>query len=315
MSGLPCCSGQGQASFVAGRPSPRLAPATSALAGRQQTRRGRAQHQPCTAGMGIGFTEEYPAAGPASGLVVPSPEYGLTVKQMQVLGLTNDGMTKLPAVSAVRGGRGRWRLEGGRWAPASLPEHQQGGSWCGAGARQLLQPGRRRPSHPRQGVAPPPPSPLLLTPSPPPPRRPRRTRSGQRRFTSATPSRTPRPGGPRAWPSTPRPPGSRPLTSPPSSSTAASATSACRCAAAGSGQDGCRAAAGGCWGHLGRLPGAGAGPVCQAVGEAGWAPPERPCGPALTRPPSLSRPRPRPLALPCPRPAPAHPPPRSWSPR
>lgn len=53
--------------------------------------------------MGIGFTHDLD-----SGLAVPSktvleakPDFGLTAKQMQILGLSNDGMTKLPQVDAV----------------------------------------------------------------------------------------------------------------------------------------------------------------------------------------------------------------------
>ena len=60
------------------------------------------RQQVCRASMGIGFHEH------SSGLAVPSKalldaeaEYGLTVSQMRVLGLTNEAMTKLPSVEAV----------------------------------------------------------------------------------------------------------------------------------------------------------------------------------------------------------------------
>lgn len=66
-------------------------------------RRRVAEHHRCQASMGIGFTSDE-----SSGLKVPSknivdvrPEYGLSVKQMQVLGLSPESMTKLPEVDAV----------------------------------------------------------------------------------------------------------------------------------------------------------------------------------------------------------------------
>ena len=65
------------------------------------------RQQVCRASMGIGFTQDS-----NSGLVLPKhanpmkeyePEYGLTVGQMKVLGLSsNDTMNKLPSVEAVR---------------------------------------------------------------------------------------------------------------------------------------------------------------------------------------------------------------------
>jgi hypothetical protein len=66
------------------------------------------RQQVCTASMGIGFTKDI-----STGLVLPEhsnpmkeyePEYGLTVGQMKVLGLSsNDTMNKLPEVEAVSG--------------------------------------------------------------------------------------------------------------------------------------------------------------------------------------------------------------------
>jgi hypothetical protein len=64
------------------------------------------RQQVCRASMGIGFTQDS-----STGLVLPKhanpmkeyePEYGLTVGQMKVLGLSsNDTMNKLPEVEAV----------------------------------------------------------------------------------------------------------------------------------------------------------------------------------------------------------------------
>ena len=71
------------------------------LPARRQTRE---QRQLCRAGMGIGFHPQ------DSGLVLPpsfkaelevQPEFGLTVAQMRVLGLSNEAMAKLPTVEAV----------------------------------------------------------------------------------------------------------------------------------------------------------------------------------------------------------------------
>ena len=57
----------------------------------------------CTSGMGIGFThsEISGLAVPSRARVEPNPEFGLTAKQMQVLGMGNEAMTKLPEVEAV----------------------------------------------------------------------------------------------------------------------------------------------------------------------------------------------------------------------
>jgi hypothetical protein len=63
----------------------------------------RQQHQACSASMGIGF-----APDGSDGLVTPSKklittdaEYGLTAKQMQLLGLTNDSYMNQPQIDAV----------------------------------------------------------------------------------------------------------------------------------------------------------------------------------------------------------------------
>lgn len=52
--------------------------------------------------MGISFTEDFQQSETSSsGLLLPtSPEFGLTMKQMDVLGLSNQAMTKLPEVKA-----------------------------------------------------------------------------------------------------------------------------------------------------------------------------------------------------------------------
>jgi hypothetical protein len=53
--------------------------------------------------MGIGFKtgREGLSLPSDNDLLVPGPDYGLSVKQMQVLGLTNDAMTKIPEIKAV----------------------------------------------------------------------------------------------------------------------------------------------------------------------------------------------------------------------
>lgn len=77
------------------------------LAGRRYARQERSQAV-VQSSMGIGFHQQ------SSGLVLPNqqletgPDYGLSVKQMQVLGLTNDGSfatARLPEVKAVSAGQ------------------------------------------------------------------------------------------------------------------------------------------------------------------------------------------------------------------
>ena len=53
--------------------------------------------------MGIGFKtgREGLSLPSDNDLLLPGPDYGLSVKQMQVLGLTNDAMTKIPEIKAV----------------------------------------------------------------------------------------------------------------------------------------------------------------------------------------------------------------------
>lgn len=64
--------------------------------------RSQRRQQVCRASMGIGFTEDTSGlAVPSKALVDVQPEYGLTVSQMRVLGLSNEAMTKLPTVEAV----------------------------------------------------------------------------------------------------------------------------------------------------------------------------------------------------------------------
>lgn len=75
--------------------------------------------------MGIGFKtgREGLSLPSDNDLLVPCPDYGLSVKQMQVLGLTNDAMTKIPEIKAVSEERCRrdvcvWKREKGRCRPA-----------------------------------------------------------------------------------------------------------------------------------------------------------------------------------------------------
>lgn len=56
-----------------------------------------------TGSMGIGFTAEDDAAHLPSSKNMVVPEYGLSVQQMHVLGLTGEKMTKVPEIEAVRG--------------------------------------------------------------------------------------------------------------------------------------------------------------------------------------------------------------------
>jgi hypothetical protein len=53
--------------------------------------------------MGIGFHDLSAPPAPAGDLLLPGPDYGLSVKQMQVLGLTRDASfgARLPEVRAV----------------------------------------------------------------------------------------------------------------------------------------------------------------------------------------------------------------------
>ena len=52
--------------------------------------------------MGIGFTSEDEHSLVDKSKLV-SPKYGLSVQQMHVLGLTPEGLTKIPEVELVRG--------------------------------------------------------------------------------------------------------------------------------------------------------------------------------------------------------------------
>lgn len=102
-----CTSGRLGASAAplrACRPSAQLF-----LASRRQQRQLRRQ-QAAMASMGISFTEDYDHLRVPSSpeLVLPGHDYGLSVKQMQVLGLTNDNSfaAQLPEVKAVRAAAG-----------------------------------------------------------------------------------------------------------------------------------------------------------------------------------------------------------------
>jgi len=75
------------------------------------------KQQQCHASMGISFTEDFQTAQSPAGsrgeLLLPSsPEFGLSVKQMGLLGLTNQGVAQLPEAKAVRGTAGRVTLLG-----------------------------------------------------------------------------------------------------------------------------------------------------------------------------------------------------------
>lgn len=64
----------------------------------------RLQQQVCSASMGIGFNvdDEYNTlATPSKNLVVPGHDYGLSAKQMQLLGLSNASRMQLPEIDAV----------------------------------------------------------------------------------------------------------------------------------------------------------------------------------------------------------------------
>ena len=53
--------------------------------------------------MGLGFTsDQEPLLENSEHPTLVVPEYGLSIPQMRVLGLTADGMTKVPEVEAVR---------------------------------------------------------------------------------------------------------------------------------------------------------------------------------------------------------------------
>ena len=82
---------------IVSRPSER-----SLLMARRQHKMERRQ-QGCVAGMGIGFTSDNALAVPSQELLMPNtPDYGLSAKQMQVLGLTNQPIgARLPEVDAV----------------------------------------------------------------------------------------------------------------------------------------------------------------------------------------------------------------------
>jgi hypothetical protein len=83
------------------------------------------QQQQCRAGMGISFTEDFQTIEEPSSseLLLPSSsEFGLSAKQMGLLGLTNQGLAKLPEVKAVRGTQRAGRV---------LPSHRPGSSTGG----------------------------------------------------------------------------------------------------------------------------------------------------------------------------------------
>jgi hypothetical protein len=98
---LASCSGRlsgAQQVFRASKPSTQQLLAT----GSRRNARAERRQQTAVASMGIGFHDVH--SPPSGELLLPdSPDYGLTVKQMQVLGLTNADSfaSKLPEVKAV----------------------------------------------------------------------------------------------------------------------------------------------------------------------------------------------------------------------
>jgi hypothetical protein len=101
-----CTSGRPASSLRSCRPSEQVF-----LASQRQQRAVRRQ-QAALAGMGISFTEDFDhlRAPPSPELVLPGHDYGLSVKQMQVLGLTSNDTSfaaRLPEVRAVSAFRRR----------------------------------------------------------------------------------------------------------------------------------------------------------------------------------------------------------------
>lgn len=99
----------GCAPTTSGRMAPLRAPRPACSAFSRRARQQRRQQHAVAASMGIGFTEDFEPqlATPSRELVLPdSPEFGLTAKQMGLLGLTNTSMAQLPEVKAVSGGVG-----------------------------------------------------------------------------------------------------------------------------------------------------------------------------------------------------------------
>ena len=97
---VACTSGRPAVSLRSCRPSEQ-----AFLASQRQQRATRRQ-QSALGGLGISFTEDYDhlRAPPSPELVLPGNDYGLSVKQMQVLGLTNNDNSfaaRLPEVRAV----------------------------------------------------------------------------------------------------------------------------------------------------------------------------------------------------------------------
>lgn len=107
------------------------------------------------AAMGIGFHGDSGLAAPQQDLWLPEqPDYGLTVKQMQVLGLTNDGSwaAKMPEVKAVSVGRWRRRCRGGGgFALLLCPSALHNAAGGGRGKQE---------QHPGRAAAAPAPAPL-----------------------------------------------------------------------------------------------------------------------------------------------------------
>eukprot|EP00887_Chlorella_sp_A99_P005091 scaffold25.g5091.t1 len=92
----PSCSGRTVHGLQASVRPPR--PSLQFRAGKRQARAAR---QRIEASMGIGFVEQGDLAVPSQRLEVPQHDYGLSVAQMRVLGLTNEAVAaRLPAVRA-----------------------------------------------------------------------------------------------------------------------------------------------------------------------------------------------------------------------
>lgn len=102
METLQSAAGSSGRSHSAGAQLSRSSLAGTPLVSLRRPARAQRRQQAAMASMGIGFHDLHT---PSQQLVLPDgPDYGLSVKQMQVLGLTSDNSfgAKLPEVRAVR---------------------------------------------------------------------------------------------------------------------------------------------------------------------------------------------------------------------
>ena len=96
VSGVPCFG-----SKVAPALNQRFMPIL-ALSSNVPTNQGRSLVR-ASGSMGIGFTTDGEPSSFINNSNIVSPKYGLSVQQMHVLGLTPEGLTKVPEVAEVRG--------------------------------------------------------------------------------------------------------------------------------------------------------------------------------------------------------------------